>query len=78
MKLRPFPKHGDTRTVVRFAWLPVELHNGARAWLENYCECQEWKVLISGDGFWLCTARYQGQPPQRPKGARVPPLWRRL
>ncbi len=35
------PQEGDTRTVHRFAWLPVALSNGRTVWLERY---QEWQV----------------------------------
>ena len=29
-------KHGDTRIIKRFAWLPISLSNGSTIWLEKY------------------------------------------
>ena len=77
MKLRPYPKIGDTRTVTRFAVLPVTLTDGARIWLEEYRELMEWREYIGCDGFWRTAALYQGQPPPMPKLPRFPPKYRR-
>lgn len=39
--LKPKPKHGDTRIVKRFAWLPVEVEEQF-VWLERYSSHQKY------------------------------------
>lgn len=43
----PTTKLGDTRTVVRFAWLPVELDDGTTVWLEQYVSEERFERYLS-------------------------------
>ena len=34
------PKNGDKRTIIKFAWLPVQINDSVKVWLEAYRENQ--------------------------------------
>lgn len=34
-KIQPFPQLGDKRTVVRFAWLPIQCEYNKKCWFSN-------------------------------------------
>lgn len=64
------PKHGDTTTRMRFAWLPVELSNGDLIWLESYFVKQKFFANVGGLDYnayghslaqWIVCSKYQLQ-----------------
>lgn len=48
--VRSKPKHGDTRTVIRFALFPTRVEGDIIVWLELYEEHQEYHHIVY-DGF---------------------------
>lgn len=46
-RLKPSPKIGDRKVVVRFAWLPVELfgYPKFKVWLQRYIEVYEYRYM---------------------------------
>lgn len=46
------PQENETRTVVRFAWFPVELSNGQAVWLERYKSTEKFRWSGGWEGYW--------------------------
>lgn len=45
------PYHGDSRTITKFAFLPIHCKNGTCAWLEKVKIMQEYR--IDPIGHWI-------------------------
>lgn len=56
-KTKPLPKHGDKKTVKRFALLPMELYGGTTVWLETYYADKVYHNGYAG-GSWGTIRRY--------------------
>lgn len=54
----PSPWLIKTRTVKRFAWLPIVLTSNEYIWLESYMSEEEWTTW-PGDCYWSCIKAYQ-------------------
>ena len=53
------PQIGDTRQVIKFAWLPTQVYDEHTkrmyvVWLENYLRTDQWDAWFDGEG------RYDG------------------
>lgn len=61
MIVKTYPKVGDARSVVKFAWFPVLIGNldgGVKVWLESYIEHQVYGTrFIFETCRWYVTAR---------------------
>ena len=49
------PKHGDERCVARFAWIPVQIDEYYKVWLEYYLSTEEFIKPRYSDspGWWV-------------------------
>lgn len=49
------PEIGAERVIKRFAWLPEQLCDGYKVWLESYYVQQRYASALFGSGTWVDT-----------------------